>query len=235
MSGDRAPRGALVLLAATQCLLILDTAIVNVALPSVGADLGAGSAGLSWVANAYLITFGGLLLLGGRAADLFGHRRLYLVGLGLLAAASAVGALAPRTEALVAARAVQGCGAALAAASAFALLLVLFPDGPARHRALGAFAAMGGLGGVLGTVLGGVLTDLLGWRSTFWLNVLAAVLLAALAPRVLPPAATPDPRVPPAVTPPAVTPAPDGPPCAPAAAGGSRARPPAGVSTSSGR
>ncbi|MET9654654.1 MFS transporter [Streptomyces sp. NPDC006460] len=195
MSDGRSSRGALVLLAATQLLLILDTAIVNVALPSVGDDLGAGSAGLSWVANAYLITFGGLLLLGGRAADLLGHRTLYLAGLGLLAAASAAGALAPHPDALVAARAVQGAGAALAAAAAFALLLVLFPDGPARHRALGAFAAMGGLGGVLGTVLGGVLTDLLGWRSTFWLNVLVAVLLGVVAPRVLPPAAA-RPRVP---------------------------------------
>ncbi|TXS21166.1 MFS transporter, partial [Streptomyces sp. ms191] len=196
MSDGRSSRGALVLLAATQLLLILDTAIVNVALPSVGEDLGAGSADLSWVANAYLITFGGLLLLGGRAADLLGHRTLYLTGLGLLAAASAAGGLAPHPVALVAARAVQGAGAALAAAAAFALLLVLFPDGPARHRALGAFAAMGGLGGVLGTVLGGVLTDLLGWRSTFWLNVLVAVLLGVLAPRVLPPAAARPARVP---------------------------------------
>ncbi|MFD3532917.1 MFS transporter [Streptomyces sp. NPDC058664] len=178
-------RGALALLAATQLLLVMDTAIVNVALPSVGEDLGSGSAGLSWVANAYLIAFGGLLLLGGRVADLLGHRRVFLGGLGLLAAASALGGLAPGADALVAARAAQGAGAALAAAAAFALLLLLFPDGPARHRALGAFAAMGGLGGVLGTVLGGVLTDLLGWRSTFWLNVLLAAALAALALRVL--------------------------------------------------
>ncbi|QES01370.1 MFS transporter [Streptomyces venezuelae] len=178
-------RGALALLASTQLLLIMDTAIVNVALPSVGADLGSGSAGLSWVANAYLITFGGLLLLGGRTADLLGHRRVFLGGLGLLAGASAAGGLAPGAGVLVAARAAQGAGAALAAASAFALLLLLFPDGPARHRALGAFAAMGGLGGVLGTVLGGVLTDLLGWRSTFWLNVLLAAVLAALAGRLL--------------------------------------------------
>ncbi|MDT9689752.1 MFS transporter [Streptomyces sp. P9(2023)] len=185
MTGARGPRGALPLLAATQLLLILDTAIVNVALPSIGADLGAGSAGLSWVANAYLIAFGGLLLLGGRAADLLGHRRVFLGGLGLLALASALGGLAPDAGVLVAARAAQGVGAAFAAAAAFALLLVLFPDGPARHRALGAFAAMGGLGGVLGTVLGGVLTDLLGWRSTLWLNVLAALLLGALALRVL--------------------------------------------------
>ncbi|MET9428716.1 MFS transporter [Streptomyces sp. NPDC003036] len=187
MSGTRTRplRGALALLAATQLLLIMDTAIVNVALPSIGEDLGSGSAGLSWVANAYLITFGGLLLLGGRTADLLGHRRLFVAGLGLLAAASAVGALAGSAGALVAARAVQGVGAALAAAAAFALLLVLFPDGPARHKALGAFAAMGGLGGVLGTVLGGVLTDVLGWRSTFWLNVAVAALLAVLALRLL--------------------------------------------------
>ncbi|MEV3988947.1 MFS transporter [Streptomyces sp. NPDC049837] len=185
MSGAGGTRGALALLAATQLLMIMDTAIVNVALPSVGHDLRAGSAGLSWVANAYLITFGGLLLLGGRAADLFGHRRLFTAGLALLAAASAAGGLAQSTGALVAARAVQGVGAALAAAAAFALLLILFPDGPARHRALGAFAAMGGLGGVMGTVLGGVLTDLLGWRSTFWLNVVVAAVLGLLALRLL--------------------------------------------------
>ncbi|WP_328536594.1 MFS transporter [Streptomyces sp. NBC_00344] len=180
----RRPGAALALLAATQLLLVLDTAIINVALPSIGGDLGSGSAGLSWVANAYLITFGGLLLLGGRTADLLGHRRLFISGLGLLASASAAGGLAGSPELLIAARAVQGAGAALAAAAAFALLLVLFPEGPARHRALGAFAAMGGLGGVLGTVLGGVLTSAFGWRSTFWLNVVAALVLAALAPRI---------------------------------------------------
>ncbi|WP_329283204.1 MFS transporter [Streptomyces sp. NBC_00691] len=178
-------RGALALLAATQLLLIMDTAIVNVALPTVGEDLTTGSAGLSWVANAYLITFGGLLLLGGRIADLLGHRRVFLGGLGLLAVASAAGGAAPGADALVAARAAQGVGAALAAAAAFALLLLLFPDGPVRHRALGVFAAMGGLGGVLGTVLGGVLTDLLGWRSTLWLNVLLAAVLAVAARRAL--------------------------------------------------
>ncbi|MEU6163669.1 MFS transporter [Streptomyces tanashiensis] len=187
-------RGALALLASTQLLLIMDTAIVNIALPSVGEDLGSGSTGLSWVANAYLITFGGLLLLGGRVADLLGHRRVFLGGLGLLAVASAAGGLAPGADALVAARAAQGVGAALAAAAAFALLLLLFPDGPARHRALGAFAAMGGLGGVLGTVLGGVLTDALGWRATFWLNVLLAAALAAPALRILAPRTAAAPR-----------------------------------------
>ncbi|MCH0538054.1 MFS transporter [Streptomyces sp. MUM 203J] len=165
----------------------MDTAIVNVALHSIGDDLGVGSAALSWVANAYLIAFGGLLLLAGRAADLLGHRRLFAGGLSLLGGASAVGALAQSAGVLVAARAVQGAGAALAAASAFALLLLLFPEGSGRHRALGVFAAMGGLGGVSGTVMGGVLTDLLGWRSTFWLNVGLVLLMAPAALRLLGP------------------------------------------------
>ncbi|MEU5159753.1 MFS transporter [Streptomyces sp. NPDC020875] len=178
---------ALALLASTQLLLIMDTAIINVALPSIGKELGSGSAGLSWVANAFLITFGGLLLLGGRTADLLGHRRLYLAGLGVLVAASAAGAVAGGTETLIAARAAQGAGAALAAAAAFAQLLTLFPAGPGRHRALGIFAAMGGLGGVTGTVLGGVLTDLLSWRATFWLNVVVGLALAAGALRLLTP------------------------------------------------
>ncbi|OII66302.1 MFS transporter [Streptomyces sp. CC53] len=176
---------ALALLASTQLLLITDTALVNVALHPIGDDLRVGSAGLSWVANAYLITFGGLLLLAGRAADRFGHRRVFTAGLALLGAASAAGALAPSVPVLAAARAAQGVGAALAAASAFALVLLLFPDGAGRHRALGVLAAMGGLGGVTGTVLGGVLTDLLGWRSTFWLNVALAVPLCLLARRLL--------------------------------------------------
>ncbi|MGW5677240.1 MFS transporter [Streptomyces sp. NPDC003860] len=181
----RRTKAALALLASTQLLLIMDTAIINVALPSVGKDLGADSAALSWVANAFLITFGGLLLLAGRTADLLGHRRSYLTGLGVLTGASVVGAVAGTTELLIAARAVQGVGAAFAAAAAFALLLNLFPHGAARHQALGAFAAMGGLGGVAGTVLGGVLTDALGWRATFWLNVGVALLLAVAALRLL--------------------------------------------------
>ncbi|MCM2426045.1 MFS transporter [Streptomyces sp. RKAG337] len=178
---------ALALLASTQLLLILDTAIINVALPSIGADLGTDAAGLSWVANAYLITFGGFLLLAGRVADLVGHRRLFTAGLALLSAASLGGAFAGDSRLLVAARALQGVGAACAAAAAFALVLLLFAEGPERHRALGVFAALGGLGGALGTVLGGVLTSGLGWRSTFALNVLVGAALIALTPAALAP------------------------------------------------
>ncbi|MCZ4121461.1 MFS transporter [Streptomyces sp. H39-S7] len=178
---------ALALLASTQLLLILDTAIINVALPSIGDDLGTDAAGLSLVANAYLITFGGFLLLAGRIADLVGHRRLFTAGLALLSASSLGGAFAGDARLLVAARALQGVGAACAAAAAFALVLLLFAEGPERHRALGVFAALGGLGGALGTVLGGVLTSGLGWRSTFVLNVLVGVALIALTPAALGP------------------------------------------------
>ncbi|GIG90431.1 MFS transporter [Plantactinospora endophytica] len=177
---------ALAVLACTQFLLILDTAIINVAVPSIGTDLGISPAGLSWVANAYLIAFGGLLLLGGRAADHLGRRRIFLAGLVVLIAGSALGAVAGSTGWLVAGRAVQGVAAALAAAAALALVLGIFPDGPERHRALGVFAAMAGAGGAVGTVLGGVLTDWFGWRSTFVLNVVAGVLLVVVSLRFVP-------------------------------------------------
>ena len=137
---------ALAVLACTQFLLILDTAIINVAVPSIGADLGISPTGLSWVANAYLITFGGLLLLGGRSADHVGRRRVFVIGLVVLVAGSAVGTVADSAGWLIAGRAVQGLAAALAAAAALALVLSIFPEGPERHRALGIFAAMAGAG-----------------------------------------------------------------------------------------
>jgi EmrB/QacA subfamily drug resistance transporter len=180
-------RRALTLLAGTQFLLILDTAVINVAAPSIGRDLGISAAELSWVANAYLVTFGGLLLLSGRAADLFARRGLFVLGLGVLVAASLAGMVAGDATWLITSRATQGVGAAMVGASAFAMLLDLFPDGPDRHKALGVFAAMAGAGGAAGTVLGGVLTSWLTWRSVFALNVVAGVVLAVFAMRVLAP------------------------------------------------
>ncbi|MFC9030713.1 MFS transporter [Streptomyces arboris] len=177
---------ALALLACTQFVLILDTSIINVAAPSIGSDLDISPAELSWVANAYLVSFGGLLLLSGRAADLLGRRRLFVAGLGTLAAASLLGALADSAQLLITARVVQGMGAAMAAAAALALLLSLFDDGPERHKALGIFAAMAGAGGAAGTVLGGVLTSWLGWESTFALNVIVGLGLILPARRLLP-------------------------------------------------
>ncbi|MER7151611.1 MFS transporter [Streptomyces lydicus] len=178
---------ALALLACTQFVLILDTSIINVTAPSIGSDLDISPAELSWVANAYLVSFGGLLLLSGRAADLLGRRRLFVTGLGTLAAASLLGALAGNAPVLITARVAQGMGAAMAAAAALALLLSLFDDGPERHRALGIFAAMAGAGGAAGTVLGGVLTSWLGWESTFALNVVVGLGLILPARRLLPP------------------------------------------------
>ncbi|WP_258565935.1 MFS transporter [Streptomyces parvulus] len=177
---------ALALLAGTQFVLLLDTSIINVAAPSIGKSLEISPAALSWVANAYLVAFGGLLLLSGRAADLLGRRRVFVAGLGVLTSASLLGAVAGDAALLIAARAAQGVGAAMAGAAAFALLLTLFPEGPERHRALGVFAATAGAGGAAGTVLGGVLTSWLGWESTFALNVLAGVALLLPVPRLLP-------------------------------------------------
>lgn len=167
-------------LALTQFLLILDTAVLNVALPQLGGELSLTPAAESWVLNAYVVAFGGLLLLSGWIADAFGQGRVLVLGLVLLAIGAAVGAVGQSGAVVIASRAGQGVGAAMAAASAMALIFSRF-DGAARRRTLGLFAAMAGLGGAAGTALSGILTETLGWRSTFWLNVAAALVLAAWA------------------------------------------------------
>ncbi|AKU14820.1 MFS transporter [Luteipulveratus mongoliensis] len=167
-------------LALTQFLLILDTALLNVAVPAIGTDLGLGATGQTWVLNAYVVAFGGLLLLSGCLADARGPGRVLIAGLLVLALGAAVGAVGQTGAIVIASRAAQGAGAALAAASAMALVFSRF-TGPARGRALGLVAAMAGLGGAVGTVLGGVLTEWISWRATFWLNVIAALALAIAA------------------------------------------------------
>lgn len=177
---------ALALLAATQFLLVLDSAIVNVALPSIQHDLRFGGEQITWVVNAYGLLFAGLLLPGGRLADLWGARRVFVGGLALFTAASVAGALAATPGSLVAARGAQGAGAALAAPSAMALALILFPTGPGRHRALGLMGAAAGLGGASGSVLGGILTQTWGWQAILWINVPIGVLIVAGALVALP-------------------------------------------------
>lgn len=167
-------------LALTQFLLILDTAVLNVAIPQLGDELSLTPAAESWVLNAYVVAFGGLLLLSGWVADAFGQGRMLVLGLTLLAIGAVVGAVGQTGTVVIASRAGQGVGAAMAAAAAMALIFSRF-DGPARRRTLGLFAAMAGLGGAAGTAISGILTETLGWRSTFWLNVAAALILAAWA------------------------------------------------------
>ncbi|WP_188743475.1 MFS transporter [Agromyces bauzanensis] len=167
----------LVALALAQFLVVLDVTIVNVALPSIGAELSFASDAISWVVNAYTLAFGGLLLLGGRLADVIGRRAMFLTGLGLLTAASLGGGLADTAESLVAARVVQGLGAALMSPAALALVLTTFPEGRGRATALGVWTSLGALGGTAGVALGGVLIEQLGWRWVFFVNVPIAVLI----------------------------------------------------------
>ncbi|TDD87124.1 MFS transporter [Actinomadura rubrisoli] len=185
---------ALALLAATQFVLVLDASIVGVALPSIGEDLEFALEDLSWVANAYTLTFGGLLLLGGRTADLAGRRRMFMVGMSLFAATSLVGALSVNASMLVGARAVQGIGAALVAPAALSLIMTIFAAGPERNKALGVFGAVAGAGGAAGSVLGGGLTEWLGWESTLYVNVPIGALAIALSPWLLPEAKDPGAR-----------------------------------------
>ena len=180
---------ALLLLATSQFLLVLDSAIVNVALPSMQDDLHFARGGVTWVVNAYGLLFGGLLLLGGRLADVKGARRVFVTGLGLFGLASVSGALASSAGALVVARAAQGAGAALVAPAGLALALILFTPGAARNRALGLMGAAAGLGGASGAVIGGVLTQTWGWPAVLWINLPIVVLLLGGARRYLPAAA----------------------------------------------
>jgi EmrB/QacA subfamily drug resistance transporter len=167
-------------------MIILDTSIVITALPSIHRDLHFSATGLSWVQNAYTLTFGGLLLLGARAGDLLGRRRLFSLGIGLFTVASMAGGLAPSADVLLIARALQGIGAAIAAPAALALLTTSFPEGPERGRAVALYTAVAGGGGSVGLVLGGMLTEWASWRWGLFINVPVGAALLWLGPRVLP-------------------------------------------------
>ena len=177
---------ALALLAAAQFVVVLDASIVNVALPSIGSALDFSQDNLSWVVNAYTLTFGGFLLLGGRMADLLGRRRLFIAGLILFAGASLAGGLAQSDVWLIAARAVQGLGAALLSPAALSLVTVIFEEGAERNKALGVWGAVAGSGGAAGVLLGGMLTQWAGWEWVLYVNVPIGLAAAALAPRLLP-------------------------------------------------
>ncbi len=176
----------LALLAMSQFVVVLDASITNVALPSIGRDLGLSQDSLSWVVNAYTLTFGGFLLLGGRLADILGRRRIYIAGLVLFGAASFVGGFSQSEEMLVAARAFQGLGAALLSPAALSILTTTFREGAERNRALGVWGAVAGAGGAAGVLLGGVLTEYLSWRWVLFVNAPIAVGAVFLAPRLVP-------------------------------------------------
>jgi EmrB/QacA subfamily drug resistance transporter len=190
--GNRRLGLALLVIATAQLMVVLDGTIVNVALPHIQQALGFSGTGLEWVVNAYAITFGGLLLLGGRAGDILGRRRVFVVGLLLFSAASLLGGFATSQWWLLTARAVQGVGGAVIAPTALALISTNFPQGAERNRAFSVYAAMAGAGAAAGLVLGGLLTSYASWRWVFFVNVPIGILIAASAPRVL----TESPRLP---------------------------------------
>ena len=166
-------------------MVVLDATIVNVALPHIQHALGFSGSGLEWVVNAYALAFGGLLLLGGRAGDLLGRRKMFIAGLLLFSAASLAGGFATTQAWLLAARAVQGAGAAVTAAAALALIATTFPDGPPRNRAMGVYAAMSVAGGTVGLIAGGLLTTYASWRWVLFVNVPIGLAAALAAPQVL--------------------------------------------------
>ena len=183
--GNRRLGLALLVIATAQLMVVLDATIVNVALPHIQQALGFSGSGLEWVVNAYAVTFGGLLLLGGRAGDILGRRRVFVFGLLLFSAASLFGGFATTQAWLLTARAVQGVGGAVIAPTALALISTNFPEGGERNRAFGVYAAMAGAGAATGLLLGGILTTYASWRWVLFVNVPIGILVAAAAPRVL--------------------------------------------------
>jgi EmrB/QacA subfamily drug resistance transporter len=184
--GERHPGLALFVIATAQLMVVLDAAIVNVALPHMQRALGFTGSGLEWVVTAYAVTFGGLLLLGGRSGDLLGRRRIFIIGLLLFSAASLFGGFATSQAWLLASRALQGVGGAMVAPTALALITTTFPEGAQRNRAMGVYAAMSGGGAAIGLVAGGLLTTYLSWRWVLFVNVPIGIVTAVLARYVLP-------------------------------------------------
>ena len=182
---------ALIVLCLGDLMIVLDVTIVGVALPSIREDLGFSEESLAWVVNAYLITFGGFLLLGGRLGDLFGHRRLFLLGIGLFTLASTACGLATSQGMLVGARAVQGLGAAVVSAVALSLMMTLFTEPAERAKAMGVFGFVAAGGGSIGVLLGGILTDTLNWHWIFLVNVPVGILVVTLSLLLIPAARVP--------------------------------------------
>ena len=177
---------ALVIVCLGDLMIVLDVTIVGVALPSIREDLGFSESSLAWVANAYLLTFGGFLLLAGRLGDLFGHRRLFVLGIALFTTASLVCGLATSQGMLIGARAVQGLGGAVVSAVALSLIVTLFTEPGERAKAMGVFGFVTAGGGTIGVLLGGVLTDVLSWHWIFLVNIPIGIGVFALARIVLP-------------------------------------------------
>src|ERR687891_653655 len=182
---------ALLVLCLGDLMIVLDVTIVGVALPSIRDDLGFSQTSLAWIVNAYLLTFGGFLLLGGRLGDLFGHRRLFVAGVALFTLASLACGLATSQAMLVAARAVQGIGGAVVSAVALSLMMTLFTEPAERAKAMGVFGFVASGGGSIGVLLGGILTDVLDWHWIFLVNVPIGAAVVALSLMLLPAARIP--------------------------------------------
>src|SRR5512133_1019669 len=186
MSSDPHRWRILAVVATAFFMTILDVSIVNVALPSIAKDLNFSQENLQWVITAYAIAFGGFLLLGGRAADLLGRRRVFMTGLFVVGIASLAAGFAATQGQLIAARAAQGLGAAIVSPAALSIVTSLFKDGAERNKALGAWGAVAGSAGAAGVLLGGILTDSLGWEWVLWVNVPVSLIALALTPGLIP-------------------------------------------------
>ena len=184
---DRKRWLALYVLCAGVLMIVLDATIVNVALPSIQDDLGFSQSNLAWVVNAYLIPFGGLLLLAGRAGDLIGQRRIFLIGLAVFSGASLLCALAQSQEMLIAARFVQGVGGALASAVILGMIVTMFPEPAEQAKAIGVYTFVAVAGGSIGLLAGGVLTEAINWHWIFFVNLPIGVATAILALRLVEP------------------------------------------------